>query len=258
MSEQNTEKLLSGARKPVHPLGTKAFPKQPGKVDAPGAGLAAKLGKGFRREPRSVYREEIGCRCRPTVPSRGGVPREGGPWIAQGACGDPGRGSSPGPAPDPRAAEAVAYLPAGTRCADSSAPGPAASSWAQLRPAWSSCGQLRLEMISRHRRGRKASEALVTLGNSPGAQRAPPQRGWRRREGRGEGGCSLLVQGEARGGTRPGSPGVQDLEPRVGKFTGNLGEWPRAWDAGEGSRAQRRAREGGGAGSTAGRSLFLS
>lgn len=199
-----------------------------------------------------------GADVAPTVPSRGGVPRDGGPWIAQGACGDPGRGSSPGPAPDPRAAEAVAYLPAGTRCADSSAPGPAASSWAQLRPAWSSCGQLRLEMISRHRRGRKASEALVTLGNSPGAQRAPPQKGWRRREGRGEGGCSLLVQGEARGGTRPGSPGVQDLEPRVGKFTGNLGEWPRAWDAGEGSRAQRRAREGGGAGSTAGRSLFLS
>lgn len=49
------------------------------------------------------------------------------------------------------------------------------------------------------------------LASSPGRERLEKEPGW-----------------EAR---------VQDFEPRVGKFTGNLGEWPRAWDAGEGSQS---------------------
>lgn len=210
-------------------------------------------------ENRAPFTErQSGADVAPTVPSRGGVPREGGPWIAQGACRDPGRGSSPGPAPDPRAAEALAYLPAGTRCADNSAPAPASSSWAQLRPAWSSCGQFRLEMICRHRRDRKASGARVTLGHSPGARRAPSPKRLETEGGLWGGG--LLASSPGRGSRRnqagkPRSPGSRAQGGKVywesGRVAPRLGRWG-------GVSAPRQAREGGGARSTAGRSLFLS
>lgn len=153
LREQNTEKMLSGAQKPLRPLPAKAFPKQQGKVDPPGAGRAAKLCKRSRRNRAAFTERKSGADLAPTVPSflplGVGCPREWGPRIAQGACRDPVAGAARAQPRTPRAAEALAYLPAGTRCADSSAPGPAASSWAQLRPAWSSWGQLRLEIISR-------------------------------------------------------------------------------------------------------------
>lgn len=41
LGRQNAQELLSGAHKPVDSFPTTAFPKQQGKVDLPGAGLAA-------------------------------------------------------------------------------------------------------------------------------------------------------------------------------------------------------------------------
>lgn len=64
---QNSEKLLSGAQELVHPFPTRAFPKQQEKVDPPGTGLAVRLRKGLPKELRSVCREKIEWRSRPTV-----------------------------------------------------------------------------------------------------------------------------------------------------------------------------------------------
>lgn len=102
----------------------------------------------------------------------------------------------------------------------------------------------------------------MTLGNSP-EWRAPPQKGWKEREGRGEGGCSLLVQGEARGGTGErggrGGPRVYDAETRAEKFGASLGGRPSGrerWGGGS-ERRYEPGRRGVG-GSAAGLSLLPS
>lgn len=95
----------------------------------------------------------------------------------------------------------------------------------------------------------------MTLGNSPERGEPLPKKTGARGGTRG-GGCSLLVQREARGGTGErggqGGPRVQDPEPRAEKFGAKLGERPRGWER-WGGGSERRDEPRGGPGAVRGR-----
>ena len=96
----------------------------------------------------------------------------------------------------------------------------------------------------------------MTLGNSPERGEPLPKKTGERGGTRG-GGCSLLVQREARGGTGErggqGGPGVQDPEPRAEKFGAKLGERRRGWERWGGGSERRDEPSGGGRGRVRGR-----
>lgn len=144
---QNAEKSLSGAQKPPDPLPTTAFPKQQRQAQWPRSRPDGQAPRGLERRALRLPRENrVGISPDCSLLGRGypgngllDAPVETRGWVEQPRRGPGVLGG----------AEALSYLPAGIRCAGSSAPGPAASSWAQIRPVWSSWGQRRLEIISR-------------------------------------------------------------------------------------------------------------
>lgn len=84
-----------------------ASPKR-GDVNAAGAGLAASLCRGVRREAPLFGREKLGCGSRHDSSLLGwGCPGHGVPGRAEGACGDLGEGGAAHRAPG--AAEALTF-----------------------------------------------------------------------------------------------------------------------------------------------------
>lgn len=226
---QKAEKLLSGAQELVHPFPTTAFPKQQEKVDPPGTGLAIRLCKGLQKELRSVRREKIEWRSRPTVSSWGrgaqrmgslGTPKK--PVETLGRVEQPGYGPGLRAAPRPsltfqREAAARVVLPRAWPHH------PGHSSGQRGHPGAAPLGNyIQVKAKQKGKRGSWRPSETPQSVESPSPKRLEREGGTR--------GGGLLVQSEAREGTGErggqGGPRVQDREPRAEKFGASLSEWP--------------------------------
>lgn len=224
---QNSEKLLSGAQELVHPFPTTAFPKQQEKVDPPGTGLAIRLRKGLPKELRSVCREKIEWRSRPTVSFWGrgaqrmgslGTPKK--PVETLGRVEQPSYGPGLRAAPRPsltfqREAAARVVLPRAWPHH------PGHSSGQRGHPG----GSFAWKLYPGEGEIERQARLLATLETPRSVESPSPKR--LEREGGTRGG-GLLVQSEAREATGErggqGGPRVQDREPRAEKFGASLSE----------------------------------